>query len=228
MNVEKLLVVQDFDCRIRAIQHELKDIPTRKDEERSRLHEHELAVKAAEERLKGRQVELKKTELEIEARREKISKLRQQQLGLKTNKEFQAMDSEIRGVEGEIGKIEDQQLLLMVEIDQEKASIRTLQEAVKTEETAVLADIQVLDKRAAELTAEKNNLQTQRDAAAVGIDPSWMARYERVFERKDRALVPVEDGVCGGCHMKLPPYVMHDAKKHLAMVTCEFCGRLVY
>jgi predicted nucleic acid-binding Zn-ribbon protein len=226
--IDKLLVVQDFDSRIREIRKQLRDIPVRKDEERSRLHEHELAVKTAEERLKNRQVELKKTELEIEVRRERIAKLRQQQLGLKTNKEFQAMDTEIKGVEGEISKIEDQQILVMVEIDQEKGTIKALQQAVKVEETAVLADVKILDERAAKIGAEVAGLQAQREAVAKDVDRQWLARYEQIFERKDRALVSVEDGICGGCHMKLPPYVTHDAKKKTVMVTCGFCGRLVH
>ena len=59
-------------------------------------------------------------------------------------------------------------------------------------------------------------------------DPEWLDRYDQVFGRKDKALVPIQDGVCSGCHMKLPPYIIHDAKKRAEMVSCEFCGRLLY
>ena len=49
-----------------------------------------------------------------------------------------------------------------------------------------------------------------------------------IFPRKDRALVALEDGVCGGCHMQLPPYVVHATKKHSSIVLCEYCGRILY
>jgi uncharacterized protein len=72
-------------------------------------------------------------------------------------------------------------------------------------------------------------LRTRREAAAAGIqNRSWLQAYERIFTRKDAALVPVEDGVCGGCHMTLPPSVVHQARRRNAAVACVYCGRLLY
>jgi predicted nucleic acid-binding Zn-ribbon protein len=44
----------------------------------------------------------------------------------------------------------------------------------------------------------------------------------------DFGLVPVDSGSCGGCHMKLPPQLVQDAKRGTAMISCSYCGRILY
>lgn len=227
--IEKLLVVQDIDIRIRDIEHKLRDIPARKQVELARLEQHKLAVAKAEEQVKGIQVEVKRLALEAESRQTKIAKLRQQQLELKTNREFKTMDGEIGMVEAEIKRLEDRELELMESIDAARRGVGEQVAALKKEDDAVQADIKVLDARAAELNGELSRCNAEREIAASDIDAKWRAYYERVFHRKkDRALVPLEGGFCGGCHMKLPPSIAHATRKDGDMVVCEQCGRLLY
>ncbi|MFC1498353.1 zinc ribbon domain-containing protein [Verrucomicrobiota bacterium] len=227
--VEKLLIVQEHDCRIRDFEKELKDIPARKEEELKRLEAHKVALAEAEEQLKQKHADVKKLELESEAKNERIVKLRQQQLELKTNKEFKAMETEIKGVEKENSSIEEQQLEMMDVVEKAKADVDSRKNDLASEEAEVQSDINVLDKRVSEVEVELNKLRELREFSIKGIDQDWMKRYERVFERKDKALVPLENGICGGCHMKLPRYIAHDAKKQNGvMVQCELCGRLLY
>ena len=226
--VQKILVLQEQDSRIREAGKELRDIPARKHEEETRLNEHRKALMDAQQGLKFSQAEIKKLELESEARREMIVKLRRQQLEIKTNKEFKAMEMEIETVEDAVTALEDQELALMEGLEKAKADVAERNEALKEEEAAVESDVRALDEHAAAIAAEIKEMQALREAGARDVDPEWLDRYEKIFERKDKALVPLEDGVCGGCHMRVAPYIIHDAKKRTFMVTCDFCGRLVY
>jgi predicted nucleic acid-binding Zn-ribbon protein len=226
--VEKLLVVQSRDCKLRDIDRELRDIPLRKQHEKQRLEEHTKAHAEAEERLKGLQAEIKELELESEARRDKIAKLRQQQMQLKTNKEFKAMELEIKAVEDEISEIEDRELGLMERVENARREQAERKQDLSEEESAVKQDLVVLDERAAQLAAEMEGIKAERETLAREVDPEWLASYTRIFERRNLALVPIEGGVCGGCHMKLPPYALHDARKQAEMVLCTYCGRLLY
>jgi predicted nucleic acid-binding Zn-ribbon protein len=226
--IEKLLIVQEKDCRIRQMEKELKDIPTRKKEELARLDRHKKAVEAAKEQAKVKQTGLKKLEGEADGRREKITKLRQQQMELKTNKEFKAMEDEIKGVSVEIAKIEDQEIVILEEQEKARHGIAEAEAALKEEDATVQADVKALDERAVGMERELADARAARRAAAQEIDPRWMVYYDRVFAARDKALVPLEDGICGGCHMKLPPAVVHDVRKQADMVTCGYCGRLLY
>jgi predicted nucleic acid-binding Zn-ribbon protein len=210
------------------MEQEARDIPARKQQERDRLEEHRKQLADAENELKGTQAEIKKLDLETEAGREKISKFRQQQLEIKTNKEFRAMENEIQAVEHDILGLEDRELQFMEELESRRADVAEKKKALDAEQAAVAADVKALDERLSQLGTELEQVRAARDGVAGEVDPAWRKAYERILGRRDRALVRIEGGVCGGCHMKLPPYVIHDAKRQTEMVSCDFCGRLLY
>ena len=226
--VEQLREVQETDIRIRDLERELHDIPARKEEEQSRIHEHRAALDRAEEELKKVMAQVKEQEVEVDSRRDKIGKLRTQQMELKTNKEFQAMDHEIKAVEREIKGLEDRELVLMEQQENARKEIESARERLKEEEILVAADVENWGRRLTEIDGQMDGLKEERARRAEGLDLELLGRYESIFARKQIALVPVEGGVCGGCHLKLPPYILHAARKHEDMVVCDFCGRLLY
>ena len=226
--VENLLIVQEHDSRIRDMKKEMRDIPARKEKKESRLNDHRKAIAEAEERLKATLVETKKFEVEAESGREKIAKLRRQQLGIKTNKEFKAMETEIKIIEDNVSGLEDQELEFMEAVDKGRADVARRHEDLKSEEAALRSEVQELEKRVSGIEAELKRVQEAREAAAQKVEAEWLAVYEKISKRKDKALVPIEGNVCDGCHVRLPPYAIHEAKKRTVMVTCNFCGRLLY
>jgi predicted nucleic acid-binding Zn-ribbon protein len=225
---ETLLKVQEIDCQIREKEQMARDIPARKKEEEVRLQKHREALAAAEEFLKKKQSQIKQLELEGEARRQRINKLRTQQFEIKTNEEFKALNSEIAGVQAEISGLEDKELSLMEEQDAARAETLMKKAALGEEEAAVRRDCSTWDEKIAVIQNELQALRATREAAASGVDRTWLNTYSTIFARRDRALVPVEEGVCGGCHMTLPRYLVHDARSHTKMVKCDYCGRLLY
>jgi uncharacterized protein len=226
--IEKLLRVQELDTEIKSREREQNDIPARKDRELTRLNDNKTAVQAASDTLKALRADLKRLELETQSDREKIAKLRTQQMTLKTNKEFKAMDSEIFTVECHISKLEDEELVVMERIEAARGVLALREGELGSHESEVLEDVAVLDERVARITAELSELRARRKDAVQNIDPAWLQRYEAVLSRRMPAVVPLEDGVCGGCHLKLPPYVLHDTRKRNSMVSCSFCGRILY
>jgi hypothetical protein len=226
--IEKLLIVQEKDCKIREKERELRDIPARQKAEEARLEGHRKELAAAEESVKSRMAGIKKLDLDVEAGRERITKLRRQQLEIKTNKEFRAIEEEIKTVGKEIAGVEDAQLAVMEELERLKADVERKKKALAAEQALVRTDVQELEKRAAVIQAELARETAERKDRAKDIAPEWLERYETIFARKDKALVPVEGGVCGGCHLQLAPYVAHSVRSQDHMVTCDFCGRLLY
>jgi predicted nucleic acid-binding Zn-ribbon protein len=227
--VEKLLVVQEHDLRIMQLEKEMRDIPARKERELERLNDHKAALADAEESLKAKQSEMKQFEVEAESYHEKIGKLRAQQLDLKTNKEFKAMDHEIELLQGNIRAAEDRELTIMEDIEKARQGVEQRRRELAAEDAEVQEDIGALDERLARLESEVSDEQSAREVAAENIDPEWLSRYEGILRSKGGvALVSTANGVCGGCYMTLPPYLQHDAKKRMGMVVCGFCGRLLY
>jgi predicted nucleic acid-binding Zn-ribbon protein len=227
--IDKLLEVQERDIRIAQIERELRDNPARKEQMLSRMGDSKNALTTAREKMKVQQSKIKSFDLEIESRREKIKKLLMEQGSLKSNKEYQAMTSQIRSVEQEISKIEDQILGVWDMAEAHASEVKARESDLKGEDSVVQQDVRSLDQRMLELQTELDGLKAERQRLTVGIDEKWLAIYERIMaKKKDRALVEVTNGVCGGCHMSLPPYQKHEAKKRSDIITCTFCGRMLY
>lgn len=225
---EKLLAVQELDRRIRRIEQELADIPARKAAIENTLSDVKGRIEAARKEGTAQRAHAHEIELEVEANRQKITKYREQQMNLKTNEEFRTMESEIRGVTEGIAGLEDQEILVMEQIEQNDQTIASLQEELRGEQERAARECSVFDERAVHLQENLKSILTERQAAIDGIDPEWLRRYDAIFRRRgDYALVRVEHGVCEGCHMKLPPQVCNDALKGDAMVSCDYCGRLL-
>ncbi len=227
-NIDKLLVVQEHDLRIRDWEKELKDIPARKKQESERLQSHGESLASAEDALKACESAAKQLELDEASEEEKISKLRQQQMQLKTNEEFKAMEREIAAVQDSIRHLEEKQLLCMERAEGARAVVAEKKAALATEEALVAEDVKRFDERATAIERDCHAEQREREQAAAVVDPEWLRRYEILASRKLPALVSVSNGICDGCHMKLPPQVVNDAGKRLEMVFCDFCGRMLF
>ena len=228
-DIRKLLTVQEHDTRIRDMERAIRDIPARKQQEETRLEEHKAELGEAEEALKATQAEIKKLELEIQSWKDKVAKLRQQQLEIKTNKEFRAIETEIQTAAEAIRGLEDQELERMETLELGRRDVGAKQKALDEEKTAVAEDVAALDQRLRQIETDVALEREAREGAVGEVDaPDWLQTYERILSRKDKALVPIEGGVCSGCHMKLLPYIVHDAKKASELVACSFCGRLLY
>ncbi len=227
--IDQLLDVQEHDIRILQIEKEMKDIPARKDRELERLSGHKAALAESEEALKAQQSRLKQLEVDAGSKLEKVNKLRGQQIDLKTNKEFKAMENEIKTIEKSIKSDEDRELDIMEDIESARGGVEISRKELAAEDEEVQVDIKDLDERIADLQSELDEEQADRKASAEGIDAEWLTRYNGIMKSKGGyALVSANKGVCGGCFMTLPPYLRIEAKKQLSLVVCSFCGRMLY
>ena len=92
------------------------------------------------------------------------------------------------------------------------------------------------DDQVAQLNAREQNLQKElaeleanREALAAAVDESARGRYERLARSKgENVVVGVQHGVCGGCHMKLPPQLLVTCQAEKELVGCSNCGRILY
>ncbi|MFH0909495.1 MAG: C4-type zinc ribbon domain-containing protein [bacterium] len=227
--IEKLLVVQDRDRKLRQLSRESEDIPARKKLIETRLQEHRKALHGAREELMKNASGAKQLELDIESMQQRILKFRDQQGQIKTNEEYRALEREIGVIQQNIRAQEDSELVLMEAAEGIRQKITQFDQKLKQEDAIVKSDASALDERMKNIQGEIDKLKVDRDGLTPDIEPDWLARYDRTFKHTgDFAIVPIENSSCGGCHMKLPPQITQDVKKGLSMIVCGFCGRILY
>lgn len=227
--IDKLLILQERDNQITQCQRELDSIPTRKKETETWIAEARQALDRAKETLKVRQAAIKQLELEIESCRQQIVKLREQQYQIKSNEEYRALNTEIAHLQEKVRGLEDREIEGMEQAEQAQAEVVRKKADMDKDETRIQDQLQNLETRRGNLELEIQNIRKERDALAAGIDPVWLARYNHIMDhKKDKALASIENNACGQCHITLPPQVIHDTRRSEAIVTCSFCGRILY
>lgn len=227
--IEKLLILQDRDRRIKETQNELSSIEPQRKAAAARDAGAQTALEAARTRCNQIESERKRLELEVEAKKQQIEKYANQQFQTRKNEEYRALAHEIEMCKDAITKLEDQQLELM---EQGETAARELARAKQNAAQArkeIEAQIAALNEREANIKKQLAELESNRDELAAAVEESCLSRYERLFRSKGgRVVVGIEHGVCGGCHMKLPVQTMVTCQSQAEIITCNNCGRILY
>ncbi|MDD2239536.1 MAG: C4-type zinc ribbon domain-containing protein [Kiritimatiellae bacterium] len=227
--IEQLLVVQACDQDIQRLRKEMDDIPRRQQQIESRLAAQQQGVETAEREVLEKQARIKNLEGEIETNRAQIQKYRDQQLQIKTNEGYKALEKEIATTQTAIRKLEDEALEGMETVEAAKDVLDERREALAKEQVRVDEEVKIFLERSTGLDSECEEKMAERKVLAEAIDPTWLARYERLFAKQgDAAIALVEHGTCGRCHMKLPPAQVVGARKADTLTVCDFCGRMLY
>jgi predicted nucleic acid-binding Zn-ribbon protein len=79
------------------------------------------------------------------------------------------------------------------------------------------------------LKRELQELESNRGELAAALDEASRGRYERLLRSKgENVVVGIQHGVCGGCHMRIPPQLLVLCRGAKELVTCSNCGRILY
>jgi hypothetical protein len=227
--IEKLLVLQERDRKIMQLREQLDRIEPERETLRAQTGGAQAALDEAKTRGKQIESDRKQRELDVETKKQQIGKYSLQQFQTKKNEEYRALAHEIETCNGDIAKLEDQQLELMEQA--ETAQRQIVAAAKQADELKKLADGQLKDLASREqaLVAELAQLESNREEIKNAVDETVLKRYERLMKMKGGSVVVgINHGVCGGCHMKFPVQLVVSCQAGREMVTCPNCGRILY
>ena len=227
--LEKLLILQDRDQKIRQIGLEIKTLPQQRKNLEAQLAATAASLESLKQRARQLEVDSKRLELDVGTRQSSISRLKTQQYETRKNDEFQAMGHEIERYEKEIVQLEDQELELMEQADKLRAEISAAEKMAAAGRDSVNRQLADLEEKSKTLQTQLEQFKNERAQLAQNIEEDVMERYERLFASKgDAAVVAVEHGVCTGCHMKVTTATVVQVKSGNGIVSCEQCGRILY
>jgi predicted nucleic acid-binding Zn-ribbon protein len=227
--IEKLLILQDRDRRLKRLQAELDQVPRQREAMLQKDQSARAALEASRQKVNELESSRKQLDLEVEAKKELIERYANQQLQTRKNEEYRALAKEIDGCKAAITRIEDQEIELM---EQGEAAQKQVLEATREADEAkklVDSEISALDERGVVLNKELEELEAERETLAGNVEEGTLDRYERLFGSKgENVVVGVHNGVCGGCHMKLPAQQLVSCKGGQELISCTNCGRILY
>ena len=227
--IEKLLVLQDRDQRIRSLKTELKNAPLERKDFESRLATAASGAEKTKAKMRELEVEKKRLEVEAQAKRDQIAKFKTQQMQTRKNEEFQAFGQQIAHFEAEINKIEDRELEVMEAIEALRPSVAEAERNAAEAKSRVASQLADLEAKIVLLGETLKQVEADRATLTDGIDEDTLDQYNRLFASKGgNAVVALEHEVCTGCHMKLTTQTLVRVKGGKEVTHCEQCGRILY
>jgi len=229
ISLEKLLVLQERDRKRLAFEHQLSSVPREIAVIEGKIAAEKAAIEAAKAEWHGLESKKKQLEMEIGSAEEKIGKYKTQQAQVRKNDEYQALTHEIETAQAGVGKLEEQEIGIMLSIDEARkrfaAAEAELKQNIKGHETKIAN----LKEREAHLRGDVKAAQDTVAEAREGVPAPQLKIYDRVAIKPGHPVcVPVNGARCGGCHLKVSANVELEARKLEQVTTCDQCGRIVY
>lgn len=160
---------------------------------------------------------------------ENLKKTRNRLLEVKTNKEYHAMLKEIETNEEKNSEIEDRIIYILEEIDDVREGLKSKEEELNTYRLKYEKERSEIEKEINSVDSELSACQKKIDDVREKIDADLLKKYEIIKEkRNDIAVISVWNGVCGGCHMNIPPQMYNELQKSEDLMLCPNCNRIIY
>lgn len=226
--LEKILILQDRDSKRLSLETQLKAVPRDIAAVEQKIATEKAAIESARTEMKELEVKKKALETDIRAAEEKLAKYRTQQLSVRKNDEYQALGHEIETTQAAISVLEESELGVMYSIDEAKKKFAAAEAALKANIAGHEGRIKDLKARETNLSTELTQVQAAVASAREPIDVPSIRIYDRIAVRGLPACVPIREGKCGGCHLKVSSEAESESRKGDKLATCDQCGRIVY
>ncbi len=226
---EKLRNLQDILSKKFEIEAEIRDIPktlATKTELVNRLKKSYIEKNEQNEQIKLRIKSLKEKMAEAEQSREKLEG---QMDIIKTQREYEALDKEIRDAS-------EKELQYRKDLQKEEKVLEEMAHALEREESMIKEQEEELNREQEKIKNESEKkkgllreLEIDEKKIIPGLDAEMLFKFERIIRSKSGlGIVPLKRGVCSGCHMILPMQFVNDVRAGKSIMFCPYCSRILF
>ena len=159
-----------------------------------------------------------------------IKKSQERLNSIKNNREYQALLKEIEELKRINSATEDQMMNLMSQTEASEAKIAELQARLQTlmvdihkEQDCISIETQTADKKLEELDTARREISGKVDADVLKLFHKIQSK-----QVKGIAVVPVQDAVCHGCYVNIPPQMYNELQRCDSLKMCPNCQRIIY
>ncbi len=224
-----LLALQAVEVEIFKAQKGIAEIPQQIEEldsiiaaRKSSLDGIDEDIASLEERKSAMDSELEENQILIKAADARIKKI-------KTNKEFLALQREIDVSKKRKSELEEKILYAMEKLERLKAERDEIAKNFESDREALEAKKEILTSQEAQLHQQIEDCQSKTETLRGSVDPSLLSKYERIKQnKKGQVVVECVDGVCNGCHMRVPAQLFNDLVRGDQLILCPICQRILY
>jgi len=148
---------------------------------------------------------------------------------VKTNKEYQALLSEIDTMKGANSRIEEEILQVMDEIDEVKKDLSRREKEMGSTLEKIEGERKKLQEKITRGEEAWNAGVERREALSKQIESKLVKLYHTLKEKRQGVgVVSVRNETCQGCFVNVPPQLFIEVQKNNALVRCPHCNRILF
>ena len=226
----KLLEAQDLDLEIDQMMQYRHEYPQQIDFLKKELSDLVTTIEDLKTAIKETEESRGDTQEEIRAEKENLEKKEKRLLETKTNKEYNAVQSEIEQARTRIDNLETEEIEIFERMDSLKPQLQELMK--KQEETLASNTVRIkeLEQNLGSLETDIQARERKRDRVLAEVNKRFLALYLRL--RKGRRGIAVArvnklKFSCTGCNKHLPPQKVMEVRRANSLNICENCGRVL-
>jgi uncharacterized protein len=224
-----LVALQDLELRIASLQKQASDIPSKNqgfENELQRIRtEHQDRVAHSKELANHRRT----LEGQVDMSRTKLSRLKDQLMAVKTNKEYTAMLHEIQMAEDQIRGEEDKILEIMEAMEGKELDLKREEQEMLKRCSELQESIRKTTESAPIIESELAKLREEKIQMESHVGSELLSRYRRIAEaRKGVALAEAKDELCSACHVRIRPQMYAELLRTENIHACDSCSRILF
>ena len=226
---EKLRELQGVLLNEFYIEEELEEIPKELNELKRKYHKLERTINDKEESVERNTQLIEHITKDKEEALQSRNKYEGQIKLIKTQKEYEALTSEIAQIDEKLEKYESEELEAMQEVEKVQGDLEGEKSLLDELKTNIEEREKEVSKLASEKQKELDKCLKEKKSISSGLDEELLYKFEKIVKNKDGiGIVSIKNSVCMGCNMLLPPQFVNDVRREDKLIFCPNCSRILY
>ena len=226
--LKKLISLQHVDNEIQEIVSLSGDLPNRVNKKEAQLNDIKSKLESTNEKIADLEKDSRKISSEIEDSQAKLEKYKDQLFLVKTNKEYDALNSEIDHLKSVLSNSEDLVLKMQSDLESEgeikKVSESEIEEITESLET----DKKNLDNSLSESKDQLQELNDSKEVILKDISNTLLVKYNQLQKTRGAGVAALNGNCCGACYSTLPPQMVIEIQSNEIIHTCPSCSVFLF
>jgi predicted nucleic acid-binding Zn-ribbon protein len=228
-HLELLWELQKIDLDLKTIEEdrdrypkEIKKLDEKQKFEKERIHKER-------EKLESLEKERRQKEKNLVGEQDKIKRSEGRMAEIKTNKEYQALLTEIETFKEAVGRAEEEILLVMDEIEEVKKQLSRREKEISVTLERVEAEKREFQERMSQGEVLWKEKLERKERLSKQVESNLFKLYNMLREKRQGiGMVNVRHETCQGCYVNVPPQLFIEVQKNNSLIRCPNCNRILY
>jgi uncharacterized protein len=228
-DIETLIKLQEAETEIVRLEVVLKKIEKEKEKLSVKLNQFGKALEKNKENHLTAITDCRDIEKEIQVVDDRIIKSNEKLRMVKTNKEYNLFLREVDDNKKRKDMLETELLECLDEKEEMEKIVQETEKEFNLLKDQIEAEQQDIEKKTKDDRELLDEYFARQSDIGKILEPSLMKRFSKISKMNNgSAVVRVENAVCNGCFMNIPPQLYIEVQRGNSLISCPQCSRILY